>query len=85
MIVRWETSALSELAEEWLRSDSGDRRLVVAAAAEIDRQLLVSPDTLGESRADDARVLFIPPLGVLFHVGKDFVSVLHIWNMRKAR
>lgn len=85
MIVRWEASALAELADAWLKGDSGDRRLIVEAAAEIDRQLLKSPETAGESRSDDERISFVSPIGVLFRVETEFVSVIHVWKIRKRR
>ena len=85
MTIRRERSALAELADAWLESNSDDRRKIVAAAAEIDRQLLVDPETLGESRPENARLMFIPPLGVLFEVENGVVSVLHIWKINKRR
>ena len=85
MTIRWERGALAELADAWLESNSDERRKIVAAAAEIDRQLLGDPETLGESRTENARLMFIPPLGVLFEVENGVVSVLHVWKIHKRR
>jgi hypothetical protein len=85
MKIRWEAGALTELASAWLTSDSNDRRMIVAAAGEIDRQLLADPETVGESRPDNVRIVFVRPLGALFEVENDLVSVLHVWKIRKRR
>lgn len=83
MTVRWEQIALAGLADGWLAADSQGRQLIVTAATEIDQHLAVAPDTLGESRPDGRRVVFFPPLGVLFRVVGDTVSVLRVWGLRK--
>lgn len=65
MTIRWEASALAELTDAWLAAGSQDRRLISAAAAQIDRLLQYDPDRQGESRAEGRRVLIAPPLGAL--------------------
>lgn len=83
MRVRWERIALAGLADAWLAARSPERRRIVAAAAEIDRQLATTADTSGESRPGGRRVMFVPPLGVLFRVTSDTVSVLRVWPLRQ--
>lgn len=83
MTVRWEEIALAGLADAWLAAKSEERRWIVSAAEEIDRQLVSDPRTLGESRSEGCRVAFVPPLGVLFRVADDTVSVLRVWRLRR--
>jgi hypothetical protein len=64
--VLWKTDAESDLAELWVNAD--DKADVTSAANRIDKQLRKDPLQIGESRADDDRVHFEPPLGVLFTV-----------------
>lgn len=82
MTIRWERSALAELADAWLESNSDDRPKIVAAAAEIDRQLLVDPETLGESRPENARLMFIPPLGVPMMAAQRSSSTMNTTDTR---
>lgn len=83
MMVRWEKIAVAALADAWLAADSHERRLIVDAAAQIDQLLATAPEESGESRPEGRRVLFVSPLGVLFKVGGDAVSVLRVWRLRK--
>ena len=78
--VRWSKTALDSLAELWLEAE--DRTLVTAAVAEIDRTLARDPLTAGESRSEEIRVLFVPPLGVFFEIDDslDTVRVLRTWT-----
>jgi hypothetical protein len=84
-LVRWEQSALDELADMWVRADSAGRQATSADAREIDRRLQAGPDQEGESRPSGNRVLFVPPLGVSFRVsaGGTVASVLHVWRFRR--
>jgi hypothetical protein len=50
------------LAKVWLASH--DRAAVISTAALIDADLAEDPQTRGESRAGDVRVLIKRPLGV---------------------
>jgi hypothetical protein len=79
--VRWTKSALDELAEMWLVSDSSLRDAITAAAAQVDAMLAKFPGEAGESRSDNRRILFMPPLGVSFvvHEPDRRVIVLHVW------
>jgi hypothetical protein len=71
---------LDSLADLWLEAE--DRTLVTAAIAEIDRTLGRDPFTAGESRSEEIRVLFAPPLGVFFEIDDslDTVRVLRTWT-----
>jgi hypothetical protein len=80
--VRWEETALNELADVWVRADAPLRQAITQATTEIDRQLARDPYAESESRDADRRVLFVAPLGVTFRVEEDArtVSVLHVWT-----
>jgi hypothetical protein len=53
----------------------------------IDRQLEVDPDQQGESRSNDLRVLFQPPLDIVYHIheSQQLVRVLLVWTFRPRR
>jgi hypothetical protein len=78
-VVRWKRTALDSLANLWL--EAGDRASVNNAVAEIDRTLARDPNLAGESRSENIRVLFSPPLGVFFEVNElhQAVFVLQVW------
>jgi hypothetical protein len=44
--------------------------------------LRANPQGAGESRADDLRLMFWPPLAVLFRVVPDdmLVEIIHVWD-----
>jgi hypothetical protein len=77
--VLWSPTAEQELADLWLQAT--DRDPVTRAAHAIDQRLQTDPENEGESRPGDRRVLFVPPLGVIFFVRPDdrCVDVLHAW------
>lgn len=83
--VRWEDTALGELARLWLAADSPMRQRITAATDEIDRLLQTDPLGQGESRPGGRRVHFTSPLGITFRVETDgqTVSVLRVWLFRK--
>ena len=64
--VGWSPFALNQLAELWLAAS--DREAITQAVDEIDRQLRLDPLTQGESRTAGRRILFLPPLVVIFEV-----------------
>lgn len=78
--VLWRPIAEQRLAEIWMSAN--DRNAVSRAAHAIDEALRVDPEQVGESRADDVRILLEPPLGVLYTVSPDdrMVYVLSVWR-----
>ncbi len=66
--VSWKPSAQNDLARMWVAADPEDRQEITLAANTIDKQLMVNPQSLGESRSQDRRILFMPPLVVIFEV-----------------
>jgi hypothetical protein len=81
--VVWLPDAEIELAELWLASI--DREATTAAADQIDQLLRNSPETAGESRTADRRILIIPPLAVIYRAFPDdrFVRVSSVREIRR--
>ena len=82
--VEWLDQAIDELAAIWMRADSDKREAVTEASNAIDRELQTDPFRESESRDDERRVLFVPPLGAFFRVDTQerIVWVGHIWYYR---
>jgi plasmid stabilization system protein ParE len=80
--VRWKRSAQNELTSLWVEADSEQRRAITRAAQAIDHQLQTDPSNQGESRPNGRRILFTPPLGILFRVDsqRSVVRVLQVWR-----
>jgi hypothetical protein len=59
-----------------------DRNAVTAASRAIDVRLGHDPLSQGEAREGNLRILFVPPLAVLFEVELDDcrVTVLDVWH-----
>ena len=85
--VLWLQSVLNELTAHWLVADSATRQAITAAANTIEQELRDDPEEKGESREEDERVLFAPPLGVTFEVDlhQHIVTILHVWVFRSRR
>jgi hypothetical protein len=79
--VAWKPSAEQELTRLW--NEAADRKAVADAANQIDALLKVDPLTRGESRSGPTRILFAPPLAVLFEVSEDdrYVDVFQVWRI----
>lgn len=67
--VVWATDAESELADIWMQAS--DRPAVTAAAATIDTELAVDPNTKGTPISEGLRRLTVPPLHAYFEVHED--------------
>jgi plasmid stabilization system protein ParE len=64
--VTWKPDALDELARVWV--DATDRDAVTAASHRVEQLLGRDPLGQGESRSGNARVMFDPPLAVVYRV-----------------
>jgi hypothetical protein len=82
--VEWVVSALNALAALWTAADSAQRRAITAAAHQIDQLLQADALNQGESRPHGRRILFVPPLGVIYRVDAQAATatVLHVWQFR---
>lgn len=70
--VVWPRRAIESLARVYLAStDREQATAVTAAMAEVDRQLERFPQTAGESRIGNDRILFVRPIVVEFEVFAD--------------
>lgn len=78
--VTWIKSALDELAELW--NDALDRPDVTEASNQIDSILRSNPYAYSESREQDLRIMFVPPLAILFEVREAdrIVTVRAVWR-----
>lgn len=83
--VLWRQRAINDLAVIWIQADSTGRRAITEAASTIDRTLQDEPFDSSESRGDEDRVFFAPPLGVLFEVDPHLriVRIEHVWQYRR--
>lgn len=83
--VTWLPAAEQELAELWLTAP--DRAAVTEAANTIDELLRKNAAHEGESRSRGRRILFSPPLGVIYRVqsGTRHAIVLHVGSSRRSR
>jgi hypothetical protein len=85
--VIWLQRAVNNLAEIWSEGDSALRQEITKAANIIERTLRDDAIGASESREEGRRVMFVPPLGVLFQVDQDSGRVLvgRIWRIRPPR
>lgn len=83
--VAWLQDALDELARAWIEGDGQQRVAITAAVEAIDRVLQVDPESQGESRSGNRRILLQPPLGVVYEIvpRSASVTVVHVWTFRR--
>ena len=79
-MVFWTPSALKRLAELW--NAGPDRAAIAAAANFIDKSLEYDPESQGESRGSNVRILIRAPLAVYCKVSPDDcnVTVFAVWR-----
>lgn len=73
--VTWTRHALRQFHDMWTPATDPDA--VDAAATRIDQLLATDADQQGESRENDVRIMFDPPLAVLSVADPD-VGVAHV-------
>lgn len=80
--VLWKKSAEDDLADLWLAAT--DREAIAHVSLEIDRCLEANPQSQGESRGGQRRILFVLGFVVTFEVydADRIVRVLNIWRTR---
>jgi hypothetical protein len=78
--VVWVPSALRELADLW--NEAPQRQEVTDVANLLDEWLRAHPYADSESREGNLRILFFPPLAVLFEVSDPdcLVTVRAVWS-----
>lgn len=77
--VTWDDDALDELAAIWTALDVSELAVVAGALSSIHQNLTTDPFGNSESRDADVRVMISPPLGILFTVDGNAVTVTHVW------
>lgn len=79
--IRWERTAMDELAVAWVQAGAGSRQAITNAIQRIDELLHSDPVGCSESRDDGRRILIVPPLALTFRVeaASRIVSVVHVW------
>ena len=82
--VMWSRSASNQLTEAWLDADSNSRLAITRYVAQLERHLRANADRIGESRADEIRVLADGPIGLDFRVAESarMVTVVRVWFIR---
>ena len=77
-------TAQTALRQAWEEGDESLREAICQASHSVDQRLRQTPEEQGESRENQARILFEAPIGVLFHVDKDnmIVRILRSWAFR---
>lgn len=81
--VVWRPTAERKLAEIW--SSAPDRQAVAEAANAVDALLRSTPLEVGESRAEETRILVVRPLAVYYDVQEAdrLVAVWAVWRTSK--
>jgi hypothetical protein len=79
--VVWKPIAEQRLTKLWIAASN--RQSVADATNRIDQRLRREPDQQGESRDAKRRILFVPPLAVLYRVEDDdrTLHVLDVWRV----
>ena len=85
--VRWLQSAINQLAPSWGQADASTAQSIRAAMDWIDQSLQRDPANEGESRSNGRRIMFAPPLAVVFRIEPDgqTVSILSARFFRRPR
>lgn len=85
--VVWRQSALAELATLWTDGDATMREAISATTVKIDSLLAKMPNEVGESRPNNQRIAFVPPLAFRFQVrsAENGVVVIRVWAPRRKR
>jgi len=83
--VQWQPSALDGLARIWMKAASAERQEITAASRQLDNALGSNPESQGESRELNERVVFADPIGVRIVIDheRSIVRVLKAWHIRR--
>ncbi len=69
------------MGAQWAGADDDGRLAIGTAFQQIIQQLRTDPYGESESRADNRRIMFVPPIGVTFEVddANQTVNVFSLW------
>jgi hypothetical protein len=81
--VTWLDEAVEEYFHLW--SDPRLREAILPAGQRIEATLELSPNEVGESRPDNVRIIFEPPLAAIYEVFlyERKVNIIRIWYYSK--
>lgn len=84
-VVEWIQQALDDLMVLWMQAGSNQRQAITEASKALEQKLGTDPTGAGESRGNDERIVFVPPLGVVVEVDqvRRVVWVIHVWGLRR--
>lgn len=81
--VVWKPKAERQLATIW--TDATNRNSVTIAANAIDELLKTQPESVGESRGSNSRIVVLEPLVVHFEIIEDDRKVRVLWVNKSPR
>jgi hypothetical protein len=81
--LRWKKGTLGDLAALWTEADSPTRQAITHATHVLEQLLRNNPEDVGESRPRGRRIMFVPPLGILFRVRPEQskVQIVQVWRI----
>jgi plasmid stabilization system protein ParE len=83
--VVWADQALDELADIWVAATPELRDRIEASVRRLGQRLQADPTAIGESRSNNRRVAFDPPIAIIYRIdtaGRS-VEVTHVWRYGK--
>jgi hypothetical protein len=80
----WSRQSQDVVTAMWVAGSSAERRIITQAMAKVDRLLRHDPHEQGESRNHGRRVMFVPPLVIIFKPddSRRVVRVLKVREMK---
>ena len=80
--IEWMSRASNCLAQIWM--DATDRHAINETVDRIEAAIHRDPTGAGESRSEDARIIFDLPIGMLYHVDPrtETAVIMALWVVR---
>jgi hypothetical protein len=84
--VTWNDAAESDLANAWMAASTEDRSRITDAAGRAESLLRFDPQLAGESRSEDERIVFLPPLVFSIKIREPdrIVEILSVHHMPRS-
>jgi hypothetical protein len=85
--VEWDELPLDEVTVLWMAADTEGRKAITQACDAVDQQLSANPFAKSESRPNNRRITFVPPLVVTYRIESDdrTVTVLGVREIRRRK
>jgi hypothetical protein len=86
-VVEWDQLPLDEVTVLWLAADTVGRKAITQACDTVDQQLSANPFANSESRYNNRRITFVPPLVVIYRIESDdrTVTVIDVRQIRRRK